>query len=537
MSPAPVIARIARLLHPAAPPEKQIAAALVLGELRARDAEAVTALIEALDSPLPAVQRHVLAALGAIAAPRGLPRAVALLGSRDDGVRAAARDAVAAFGDAALPAVRARLAADPPPPAAEKRALDEILARLGGRDALSALLDGLASDDLEAARAATLPMRQRLKEAEPRERRRTLDQAAQFLGSKRAAASPAARLAAVKILGFLEDPAAVPPLLARALERREAEAVRMEAVIALRLAARTVDAKLADRLLGVAETAPVALARAALYSLVGTTFAAAAARAIGKRLAKLAVHSETDRAVLAIELLAGIPGAEAAGALSRVLLDTTERARAEAAAQALERRTDAVQALVQALLATRERERAQMIAALLRSRLRGADAKVTGALARAAARHLEQEHPCAEPVLQAARAAAPGPLAEELRALAEKLRKARRPERALAVLRVLGRSADASPEDGYALAALELGAGHRDEAFAIIGQLLDRGFDVAAAMRKDRSLDPERRYQVGFHFAERGHPLGEEVLTGIVESGGRTKVAQMARAKLRSSGL
>ena len=92
------------------------------------------------------------------------------------------------------------------------------------------------------------------------------------------------------------------------------------------------------------------------------------------------------------------------------------------------------------------------------------------------------------------------------------------------------------PDDGYAWATLELSAGRRDEALTIFGQLAERGFDLAAALRRDRGLDPEARYQIGFHFAERRHPGGEEILTAVAAAAGRTKVGKMARAKLRSAG-
>jgi hypothetical protein len=105
------------------------------------------------------------------------------------------------------------------------------------------------------------------------------------------------------------------------------------------------------------------------------------------------------------------------------------------------------------------------------------------------------------------------------------------------VLRVLGRSREAAPDDGYALAALELTHGLKDEAFTVLAQLADQGYDVGAALRKDRSLEDRHRYDIGFHFIERGHPLGEEALTAVAESAGRGKLGQMARAKLKSAGL
>jgi hypothetical protein len=178
-----------------------------------------------------------------------------------------------------------------------------------------------------------------------------------------------------------------------------------------------------------------------------------------------------------------------------------------------------------------------MLAALLRPRLRELDAKLGRALADGAAAALEKGAASAEALIGAARGTDAALLAARLRALLDRLRRARKTERALQVARVLGHSGEASPEDGYALAVLELAAGRREEALTIFDQLHGRGFDVTAALRKDRALDHQHRYAVGFHFAERGHPLGEEVLSAVAEAAGRTKIGQMARAKLRSSGL
>jgi hypothetical protein len=45
-------------------------------------------------------------------------------------------------------------------------------------------------------------------------------------------------------------------------------------------------------------------------------------------------------------------------------------------------------------------------------------------------------------------------------------------------------------------------------------------------------VDLEHLYYVGFHFAEEGHPIGEELLGEVVKKGGRSKVAKMAKNKL-----
>ena len=460
--------------------------------------------------------------------------------SRDESVRRAAAAAVGAFGDAALPALRARLgAAD----GDERRAVEEALARLGGKAAISTLLGGLDAASVEEARAATLAARQRIKDADARERRAYLTEVKHFLGLAKTKASTAATVAALRVLGFLEDDGVVPLLVDHATGAKRAPEVREEALIALRFlgrgaaggkpdaAAAKAAAGVATKLAAVAETAPLPTARAALYTLACLPLPSA----LAARLGKLAAHREPERARLATERLAQMSGGEASRALGRLLLETRERALAEAAATALATRADAGAVLARALLDAPDAERAGLLARLLRPHLRAVDAKTARAVREAAVKRLADDAPAWEPLLQVAREADPAATAAALRDAGAKLRKSK-PVRALALLRALGRGAEATPEDGYTWATLELAKGRRDEAFTIFGQLTDRGFDLAAALRRDRGLDAEARYHIGFHFAERRHAVGEEILSAVAEASGRTKVGQMARAKLRSAG-
>jgi hypothetical protein len=145
-----------------------------------------------------------------------------------------------------------------------------------------------------------------------------------------------------------------------------------------------------------------------------------------------------------------------------------------------------------------------------------------------------------EPLLAVVRDADPGRAAAALREVAVRMRKSN-PDKALTVLRVLCRGEGCTDEDRYTLAAAELGASRHDthpsaragdESLRLLGALLDRGVDVGTRLRKDRSVDLEHLYYVGFHFAEQAHPLGEELLRAVIERGGRAKIAKMARSKL-----
>jgi len=101
----PILRKLTALLaHDA--PERQIAAAIVLGELGVTDASAVAALITAATTDHPAIQRHAVEALGRLRAPRALPAVLAALASRDEGRRRSAIAAMIGFQDAAGGPVR-----------------------------------------------------------------------------------------------------------------------------------------------------------------------------------------------------------------------------------------------------------------------------------------------------------------------------------------------------------------------------------------------------------------------------------------------
>jgi HEAT repeat protein len=548
MASAPLVDKIRALLGSEAH-ERQIAAAIVLGEIGARDAKVIDALADAATVGIPPVQRHALEALGRLAggktAGRTLGKVLPCLASRDPDVRRAAVDAAIAFGDPAVAAVRARLADSTD--VLERRALEEVLGRVGGKDAFSALLGALDTTDLEAARAAALAVRQRIKEASAREKAAYLTGVTKLLGA-RGKRGPSAALVAggLKILGYLEDPSAIPTLLAFARDRRQPAPVREEAIVALRFTARgnaggaaarrTSGARVVGTLAELAERAEPALARAALYSMASLEIPPA----LAARLGKLALGPEAERGLLALERLAQIAGGAGGDALARVLTATGDRMRAEAAATALAARPDGALAIARALLGAPDGERAALLARLLRPRAGTLAAggapgkKLARALVADALARIGRDAAAAEALLPLARELDRKATAAGLRALAAKLRK-RDPARALAVLRLIGRAGDATADDGYVLGAAELAAGHRDEAMTIVRQLLDRGFDLAAALRKDRDLTPEQRYQIGFHLVEERHAAGEEVLADLAGSG-RGKIAKMAKAKLKSAG-
>ena len=531
-------------------PERQIAAAIVLGAIGARDAATCDALARAVDGGIPPVQRHALEALARLAsggtARKLMPRVLAGLASRDEAVRRAAAEAALAFAaggsaDSAVAAVRARLAEATDP--TERRGLEEVLGRVGGKDAFAALLTALDTSDAEASRAAALAVRQRLKEASAREKASYLAQVTKLLSAKvpargKAGPSPALRAGALKN-----------PRLSRG-PRRHPDAAHLRA----RQAAGGGRAGGGDR-------------RAAVHGPRqgrregprGARRARGAGRPrAGPRGAVLARHPRAaDGAGRAPAQAGGAGRAGARAAGNRAAGPDRrsgggrrpgggadrhpDRVRAEAAATALAARPDGAFALGRALPETRDPERAALLARLLRPRARAvaeggaAGKKLTRALVADAVARIGRGGPGADATLALARDLDRG-CRRRRAAGARRQGPEEGPRGGAAVLRMVGHAADATAEDGYALAAAELRAGRRDEALTIVAQLTNRGFDLASALRRDRTLAPEQRYQLGFALVERRHPAGEEVLTNLAASG-RSKLATMAKAKLKSAGL
>ncbi len=516
--------------------EKRIAAAIVLGELKAKGPKVLEGLVAMLASEIPALQRPALDALAQIGAGKVLGSVFPLLSSRSDEVKSAAMRVLASLGESVVKDIRARMDGASQE---ERMALDRVLAELGGKDAFLALLEALTKDDAEAAKRAALQVRHHVKDANARERKSYRVQVERFLKQKDTQASRHAQAAAVKILGYLEDDGAVPTLLAYAKDEARDFLVRHEALIALRFALQKGSGgdDVMDALIDAAGAADRQLARTAMDTLRMLDIPE---KHVAK-LAKLAAHDDLARAAAVIEKLGQESGPKPMKALVEVITSGGPRS-AELAAEALAGNREAVPALAKALVDSSDGHRAGLIAKVLRPLAGEIKPAAKRAITGAAVAKLEQGDPGWEPTLQVARDLDGEAVAEGLRALASKLRKAKKREKEIAVLTLLCKHERASDEDRYRLASAELtqsrrdtspAARQRDPSLRLLSALLDRGYDVGGALKRDRALDGEELYYVGFHFIEEDHPLGEELLADVVNKGGRSKLAKMAKNKLQ----
>lgn len=523
--------------------EKRIAAAIVLGELRVKKPEAQEGFLRLLDSGVPVLQRHGLEALTRIgAAKKGLKRAFPLLTSSVEEVRRAAAAAVRSVGEDVVPTIRARMPEASPE---ERRVLDAILADLGGKDAFSALLSSLVSSEGEAAKAAALAVRQHVKDSGVRERRTYRVATEKFLDAQKkakTATSASAIAAALKILGYLEDEDTLPTLLTYATGKDSPALVKQEALIAMRFALNgaSANAKVINALVDAAESTDRSLAHTALHTL-GTLEVPSSAM---PRFERLLSHPDIERARFAAAYLAGQKSQAALAALIKVVTSSPERRRAELVADLLATREDAAPLLAEALLEAKDADRAWLLRKILAPMGKKLAPKLRKTLLDTAMKRLEKGDRNWEAMLDVVQAADPDALAEDLRALASKLRRGDNSDKSATVYALLLRSDRATDADRFALAALELHKStkdtrpalrHGDPALQRLASLVSKGFDVVSALRKDRSLELDDLYYVGFHFVESLHPLdglGEDLLRHVADQGGRTRVGKAAKNKL-----
>lgn len=532
--------RIAKLLDDESP-RKRIAAAVVLGELKVKDAHVVSRLVQMAKDPVEAYAEAAIEALGSMRALKALPVLLDALG-RGRELSAKARVAVAELGEEALPELRARLEHATP----EVRAvLSQLLPAVGGRQSFEMALEGLRGQPWDAINKVALSVRQEVRTMSEADRRLMKTQAEKFLTKKKSADDELAVRGVIKVLGFLEL-AETQDLLLGYLGPKQPPAVRLEATTALRFAlARGPSKKALRKLMDMLIDADPLVGRAARDSLTVLKIGAG----FSEELAELCASEVGEVALWAIHHLGELAVSEkgAAGKLAaKTLLPVArsgERARAEAASKVLAQLPGGDALLVEALADAEDETGAQVLADVLAPLAAGLQKKEVKRLLEAGAKNLTKHLAIARKQLEPVRAADGEAWAELLREKAKSLAK-KDPARADAIGQLLGRSMVATADDRFGLVVNQLAhssldphprARQRDPSLAELEKLHKEGFKIADAVAKDRKLTDEARYYLGVHFAEKPtfelKNIGAEILEGLAE--GKGKIAKAAKNKMK----
>ncbi len=531
---------IAKLLDDVSP-RKRIAAAIVLGELKVKDAATIARLVQMARDPVDAYAEAAIETLGELKAVKGLPVMLDALGRGKD-LASKARAAIAQLGEDALPEIRARLEGAAPE---VRAALSALLPAVGGRQSFELALEGLRGQPWESINKVALSVRQEARSMNEAERRVMKTQAEKFLAKKKSADDELALRGVLKIVGFLEleDTA---DLLLTFLSPKQPRAVRIEAATALRFALSGGPTKKAlRRLMELLLDADPLVGRAARDSLtvlkVGTEFS--------DELAELCASEIGEVALWAISRLGELAVSEkgAAGKLAAKTLLPVARgsiaARAEAASKVLAALPGGEALLVEALADAEDETGATVLAEALAPLTAKLGKKELKLLLEAGGKNLGKHLAVAKRQLEPVRAADAEAWAELLREKAKALAK-KEPARAEAIGQLLGKSMVATAEDRFGLVVGQLAhsnldphprARQRDPALAELEKLHREGFKLRDAIAKDKKLSDDARYYVGVHFAEKPvfelKNLGAEILEGL--AAGKTKIAKAAKNKLK----
>ena len=367
--------------------------------------------------------------------------------------------------------------------------------------------------------------------------------------------------ALLRLLGYLARPQSQ-NLLVQQAAVDQPRPVRFAAIAALRRIVASSEAKgtepAIEALIEYADGDDLGIAQAAIDTLRGARIPEKLARPF----AALARSKNAAAQKLAMERLPAGGGAGAVKALIDALGGDDVTAR-DAAARGLAKAPEAVLPLTRALLAATDEQVARRYAGALREHRGHVSNAAIDELVAAAEAHLEQHgkgKSTADSILldrvigEVIAEVAPARHVELLFERARRLRRAGKPGEAYAALKPLLRSRadlDAVIDDDarFFLAMLGLKAtgqailraSHADDpVLGQFGKLAASGYPVAKKLAREKDVDDEELYGLGFRLLEapdeHDKELGAELLQGIIDERPRSKLAKQSKNKLKISG-
>jgi HEAT repeat protein len=532
--------KVLKLLDADQPAEVRCAAAMVLGEVGVRNAEVAKALRECLDDEAPAVRLQAIRAAGKLRMADVLPR---LLERVKDGgeeaheaVEAAAR--LGPKGSKALQELMPRVAPG------VRRIIAAAVAAEGAASGSDTSLSVLLDHDHSVVEGAVRSLSDQIPTLDAAHRDGLGEQLVRWLGDRKAKLPPFNEAAVVRLLAALGDARAVPLLWDRIVPPASAE-IRAAALQGLGPAMDTPTKEQLKRLLACAADRDFRVAAPALMILKKLPVAEKAASEW------LTLFDTPDVAArrLALEKLGERDKADVADALLRQLRHP-DRSLREAALACLSQLKHGRDALTTALLEAATPDEAWTLARTLIPIARDFPASWRQQVFGQACAYLEADDRRSESLLFLLRETDAHDLRERLEERALYWRKKKDYTKALHYLRLLGRDPAVGFPIRLELAACGLKVSEKDlSADARVTDPCLHQFvrlceaDEAAvltAIKESKWLEPDDLYYLGFHLSEQqGRPrqCAADILKLVVSRSPRSKLAQAAKSKLKSSGL
>jgi HEAT repeat protein len=527
------------LLDPDRPAELRGAAALVLGEIGANDADTSRALCQALDDPEPVVRRFAIDAVGKLKIQDALSTLLDRVEKGGDEASRAAEVAakLGARGAKALQEMMHKLAPG------QRRYIAAALGGAGNASADAAAVEFLRDKDPGVVESAVRSLIRQVPTLTAAKKRSLAEPLLALLKNGKSGLPTASESAALRLLAAVGDADAEPVFWDRALPPHSAD-IRVAALQALGGRAVTPNKERMQRLFTNAVESDFRLAAPALLMLqqqsattktLGDWLALFAASDIGVRRMVLEKVADFDTDELAETLLGQI--------------GHPDRAYREAVLARLTGSPRGQKLLQQALVDAETADAAWTLARSLGPFAKSFDAGLRDKLLSKACGFHESADRRADPFFFFLREADAGDLRDRLEARAVAARKKKDYETALGYLKLLARD----PSIGYSirleLACCGLKASNKELASdarandPTLGQFshLVQGYaaDLLTALEKNKWLEADDLHYVGFHFIEKAgaaRKFGEDVLRLVVKRWPKAKIAKDAKTKLNASG-
>lgn len=518
--------------------ETRCAALLVLSHLGAADAPVVRAVGGVLGGKNAVVRDFAIGYLERVRPRTGLPYLLPLLDSEEEAIGNRAVTILAHHGPSAVAAVK-KLLRDAP--RRRLNAIIDLCVRVRSSAAFDLLFGLMAGEDFDANREAC----DAVISVVP-----TLDAGARadlFARAEALAASADARrpalIAAAKLFGTLADPKARKRLFSL-LHQEQPQAVRTHALGALQhcLRGQKLSAGEIDQLLPLLdEDDELGVLRPTIHVLDEQPLD----RSYLAQLNRLAESPQPLVKRFAVQKLAGF---ESGGVIKTLIgyLTDASYARRDQATASLKKMPAARGALMRELLACEDERKAWALADILLVHERDWKRSVLEALWEKLTDTLENRNDrLYTAYFHFLHGLAPDFLTTNVRKRAEGLRQGKDFSGVAKWLGLLKDSPALDAQARYLLALAELKSHPRalsgiprrhDLALELLGGLAASTFPLAERLRRERVLDPEELFYVGFNLAE-GDPeeraVARELLQLLASKYGRSKVGKAAKNKLR----
>jgi hypothetical protein len=518
---------------------RRCAAAMVLGELRVKDAAVVRALGEALKDANQLLTRYILEAFESLDSRAAVPYVLPLLDSEDIETKLRAAGIIAKSGGAMIGELRRQFEKANPP---QRRVLIDILARIHSREAMQLILDVLFDPDFELVKEACQAVRRHITDAAPKERLALHRQVVKFMASARVKKNDRVLTSCLLLVGNIGAPDAANVLLKYSTPRSLGY-IRRNALIGLNglpptgAAAKAV-ARQMFKYLGETDATIVQLALDIIEKLPLTG-------SLDGQWRKLLKSKHANVRAFGARRLAANDN-PATNRLMMGLLDHNDVQISEIAAGALARHKKATRLLLGALAREGRVETAWRLAKILKPHSESVDKASRKKFTALAARDLEAGNARHEALFYFLRNIDPKSVDTVLRDVGLKFKKAKKWGKAVECLKQLARAESFDNDLRFELSVCNLKQSAHDLAPHLRADdqalrgfqalIADRSFKLFDRLKKEKPLDASDLFYVGFHFSEgtgEEQKFGRQILEYVAKRWPSTKDGKAAKNKLK----